>query len=410
MDLGTLRHVRLRVQGLRRPFDATAPEVVRRFVAVQAQEFVPAQWGLAARVPTGQRPDATSVAAALDRGEILRTHVLRPTWHFLHPGDARWVMELSAERVHRANATYYRRVGLEGETATRALDLVAESLAGGHRTRAQLLAALEQGGLPLSGLAVTYVLMLAELERIAISGANVGKQRTYAAFDERVPASPPRPRDEALAELAGRFIASRGPVTDRDFSAWSGFTLGDTRAAFDAVVDASGGRVQLVEVEGVTHWHDAEVTDAAAARGALGDADAMASRDALSDPDAATALPTGEPSRTEQLGGAPVDAPVVDLLQAYDEYIMGYAAPRAYLLPPGLDGVHAEFPLHALMIDGVMAGRWAPVMTGKRAVLRVVPWRAFSPAEERSLAASVAEVERFLGVPVTIEREEPVKP
>ncbi len=384
MDLATLRQLRLRVQGLRAAFDPSAPEVVRRFVAVQAQEFLPAQWGLAARVPEGQRPDAASVAAALDRGEILRTHVLRPTWHFLHPDDARWVMELSAERVHRANATYYRRVGLEGATAARALDLVAESLAGGHRTRAELVAALEQGGLPLTGLAVVYVLMLAELERVAISGASVGKQRTHAAFDERVPASPPRPRDEALAELAARFIGSRGPVTDRDFATWSGFTLGDTRAAFDAVVDASGGRVQVVDVEGVTHWHDVEVTDAAAAGGALGDI-----------------VPGAEPLAGE---------PIVDLLQAYDEYIMGYAAPRAYLLPPGLDGVHAEFPLHALMIDGMMAGRWAPVTSGARARLRLVPWRPFSPAEERALASSVAEVERFLGVPVTVEREDPVSP
>ncbi|MDQ2661714.1 MAG: winged helix DNA-binding domain-containing protein [Actinomycetota bacterium] len=388
MELARLRQLRLHVQGLREPLDASAPEVVRRFVAVQAQEFLPAQWGLAARVPVGQRPDAASVAAALDRGEILRTHVLRPTWHFLHPADARWVLELSAERVHRANATYYRRVGLEGDTATRALDVVAESLREGHRTRAQLLAALELAGLPLTGLAVTYVLMLAELERVAISGANVGKQRTYAAFDDRVPASSQRPRAEALAELAGRYISSRGPVTDRDFSTWSGFTLGDTRKAFDAVVDASDGRVQVVDVDGVPHWHDTEVTDAAAARGALGSVEgATQRRDA------------------EMMDAAAARGPVVDLLQAYDEYIMGYAAPRAYLLPAGLDGVHAEFPLHALMVDGVMAGRWAPVVAGKRATLRVVPWRVFSPAEERALAASAAEVERFLGVPVAIERE-----
>ena len=120
--------------------------MVRRFVAVQAQEFLPAQWGLAARVPIERRPDAASVAAALDAGEILRTHVLRPTWHFLHPDDARWVMELSAERVHRANGTYYRRTGLEGDTATRAMDVIATSLAGGHRTRAELADALEAGG------------------------------------------------------------------------------------------------------------------------------------------------------------------------------------------------------------------------------------------------------------------------
>jgi hypothetical protein len=41
----------------------------------------------------------------------------------------------------------------------------------------------------------------------------------------------------------------------------------------------------------------------------------------------------------------------------------------------------------------------------KRARVRIVPWRGFTPAEERSLAASVAEVERFLGLPVTVEVE-----
>ncbi|WP_157000991.1 winged helix DNA-binding domain-containing protein [Agromyces laixinhei] len=381
MDLAALRRLRLRVQGLRHPFDASAPEVVRRFVAVQAQEFLPAQWGLAARVPEDGRPDAASVAAALDRGDILRTHVLRPTWHFLHPADARWVMELSAERVHRANGTMYRRTGVEGETATRALDLVAGSLAGGHRTRAELSSALEAGGMPFTGLAFGYVLMLAELERVAISGANVGRQRTYAAFDERVPAAAVRPRDEALAELAARFIASRGPVSARDFSVWSGFTLRDARKAFTDAAEpagAHGSRIEQVDVDGEPHLLDAEVADAASARSNDGEPDA--------------AGPRG----------------TVDLLQAYDEYIMGYAAPRAYLQPPGrADPVQPEFPLHAMMVGGVMCGRWAPVVQAKRATVRIVPWRSFSRAEERSLAASVTQVERFLGVPVTVEREAP---
>ncbi len=377
MDLATLRELRLRVQGLRGPFDASAPEVVRRFGAVQAQEFVPAQWGLAARVPLERRPDAASVAAALDAGEILRTHVLRPTWHFLHPDDARWIMEVSAERVYGASRTYVRRLGLEGDTGTRGLGIVAASLEGGHRTRAELSAALEAGGLPLTGLAFTYLLMMAELERVAISGANAGKQRTYAAFDERVPPSAPRPREEALAELAARFIASRGPVTDRDFAAWSGFTLGDTRAAFaDAAELAGDGRLEWIDVEGTPH-----VLDAASVAGA------------------------------EARSPGPAQRDVIDLLQAYDEYIMGYAAPRAYLLPPGrADAVHPEFPLHALMVDGVMAGRWAPVLQAGRATVRIVPWRRLSRAEERALAASAALVETFLGVPVTVEREEPSAP
>ncbi|MCD2440664.1 winged helix DNA-binding domain-containing protein [Agromyces sp. SYSU K20354] len=383
MDVATLRELRLRVQGLRAPFDLSAPEVVRRFVAVQAQEFVPAQWGLAARVPREQRPDVASVAAAIDDGEILRTHVLRPTWHFLHRDDARWVLDLSAERVHRANATYYRRTGLEGADVARAMDLVAAALDGGHRTRAEIIAALEADGMPKAGLGFTYVMMHAELERVAISGANVGRQRTYAAFDERVPAAAPKPRDEALAELAARFIASRGPVTDRDFASWSGFTLGDTRQAFADAADragAHGGRIEQVDVDGVTHLLDAEAVAAASAR-------SDGARDA---------------GHRDDGDG---DHGIVDLLQAYDEYIMGYAAPRAYLLPDGIDALHAEFPLHALMIDGVMCGRWAPVADTKRVRVRLVPWRGFTAREERGLEASVADLEAFFGLPAAIERE-----
>jgi hypothetical protein len=387
MDVAELRRLRLLVQGLRAPFDDSAPEVVRRFVAVQAQEFLPAQWGLAVRVPSDERQDAAALATALDAGEILRTHVLRPTWHFLHPSDARWVLELSAERVHRANATYYRRTGVEGEAAARALDVVAESLAGGHRTRAELSAALEAAGTPLTGLAFGSLLMIAELERVAISGANVGKQRTYAAFDARVPPSAPRPRDEALAELAARFIASRSPVTDRDFAAWSGFTLSDTRTAFAAAAEFAttrGSAIETVEVDGVVHWLDAASVAAATEGGSAG---------------------------AEPVAPAPTAAaPRVDLLQAYDEYLMGYAAPRTFLLPAGIERVHAESALHALIVDGVMAGRWAPVVQGRRATARIVPWRPLTAAEERALAASVAELERFLGMPVTLEVEAPAVP
>lgn len=375
VELAALRDLRLRVQGLRHPFDGSAPEVVRRFGAVQAQEFAPAQWGLAQRVPRAARPDAAGVAADLDSGRILRTHVLRPTWHFLHRDDARWVLELSAERVHRANGTYYRSTGVEGEVAVRALDVVAASVAGGHRTRAELMASLADAGLPFTGVPLAYVLMRAELDRLVISGANAGAQRTYAAFDERVPASPPRPRDEALADLATRFLDARGPVTDRDFATWSGFTLTDARRAIaDAAdrADVAGDPIATLDVDGVTHHARASQLEHRAAPG---------QRDA-------------EPGDRK--------APRVDLLQAYDEYIMGYAPPRAHLQPPQ-GGIGAEFPLHALMCDGVMVGRWAPPVRTAGDVVRIVPWRGLDAAERRALAASVAELGTFLGVEARIE-------
>ncbi|ANJ25522.1 winged helix DNA-binding domain-containing protein [Agromyces aureus] len=378
MDLAELRELRLHVQGLRHPFDMSAPEVVRRFGAVQAQEYVPAQWGLAQRVPVPTRPDAAALAADLDAGRILRTHVLRPTWHFLHPDDARWVLELSAERVHRANGTYYRSTGVDGEDAVRAVDVVAACVADGHRTRTDIATALADASLPATGVPLSYVLMRAELERVVISGANVGKQRTYAAFDERVPPSAPRPRDEALADLAERFLDARGPVTDRDFASWSGFTLTDARRALTAVIeraDAAGDPVETLGVEGVVH----HVRSAQLARfeGEFG-------------------------------GGAAAEpGPRIDLLQAYDEYIMGYASPRAFLHAEGDAVVHAEFPLHALMCDGVMIGRWAPPTASAATAVRLVPWRGLDAHEERSLEASVAELGVFLGGELRIEQEAP---
>jgi hypothetical protein len=201
-----------------------------------------------------------------------------------------------------------------------------------------------------------------------------------------VPPSAPRPRDEALADLAARFIASRSPVTERDFATWSGFTLSDTRAAFAAAAELAATRgtaIETIEVDGVAHWVDAASVEAAVARGA---AEAVAG-DMGSEPGAAQ--------------------PRVDLLQAYDEYIMGYAAPRSFLLPTGVDRVHAESALHAFMIDGVMAGRWAPVVQGRSATARIVPWRPLAAAEERAVAASVTELERFLGMPVTLDIEAP---
>ncbi len=379
VELAELRSRRLFAQGLRGagPGGASASspvDVVQRSVAVQSQEYLAAQWGLAQRLPDAARPDAAAVAALIDGGAILRTHVLRPTWHFVTPADARWLLEVSAERVHRVNGTYYRRHGLEGAEVAASLDVVARSLAGGHRTRAELAAELEAAGRPSSGLGFTLLVMLAELDRVAISGASVGRQRTYAAFDERVPASPRKPRDEALAELAERFLLTRGPASARDFSSWSGFTLGDARTAFADAVERTEGRLEPVAgPDDEPLWQDGAV------------AAAWSAREASDDPDR------------------------VDLLQAYDEYIMGYAVPRTYLQPPGrTDPVIPEFPLHAMMAGGTMAGRWAPSVNGRRAVVRLVPWRAFSPAEERSLAASVAEVETFLGVPVTIEREAPL--
>ena len=83
---------------------AGAAAVVRWLGAVQAQEFAEAKWSLAER--SRDRTDA-AVEAAFARGEFIRTHVLRPTWHFVARDDVRWMLRLTRPRVHALNAYWY---------------------------------------------------------------------------------------------------------------------------------------------------------------------------------------------------------------------------------------------------------------------------------------------------------------
>ena len=176
------------------------------------------------------------VEQAFNDGQILRTHVLRPTWHFVAPEDIRWLLALSAPRIHAANAYYYRQAGLDAKTFAKSCAMIHRALEGGKTlTRAELAVHLKRAKVPADGLKLAYLMMHAELEGVICSGPRRGKQFTYALLDERVPATKPKTRDEALAELARRYFASHGPATVRDFAWWSGLTVKDAQQAIDSV-------------------------------------------------------------------------------------------------------------------------------------------------------------------------------
>jgi hypothetical protein len=96
-------------------------EAVHWLGAVQAQEYAEAKWSLGQR--TGDCTDA-DVEAAGDRGEILRTHVLRPTWHFVTPADIRWLLQLTGPRVQARSRSRYAELGLDGRTLVRAHEIL----------------------------------------------------------------------------------------------------------------------------------------------------------------------------------------------------------------------------------------------------------------------------------------------
>ena len=348
---------RLRNQRLAAAAPATGPEVVRWLGAVQAQDYAAAKWAV------GQRAGALTSATLDDElaaGTILRTHVLRPTWHLVTPADIRWMLELTAPRIRSLMAYGNRQSGLNHATFARAEGVILEALVGGRQlTRSELGAVLLRAGIETAGSAgLGRVMLHAELDGLVCSGALCGKQHTYALLDERTPPGRASDRDRAMAELAARYFASHGPATISDFSWWSGLSAADARRGANTAEPA----LEPVGVENRTYWFS----------------------------------PRPEPARRGTVS-------TMLLLPNFDEYTVAYA-------DRGLLHEHQSRPLtpvevlgNTVIVEGRVVGAWKRVVS--RAAVRVT-LSLFRSLSTRELAAARDAAERygrFCELPVTLE-------
>ena len=202
--------ITLRLQNqllVRPPFDSPQ-QVVEWMGAIQAQDYRMAKWAVGCRTAS---TDATQIEAALNRGDILRTHLLRPTWHFVSSKDLRWMLSLTADRTRTANESFARGTDAEftPRLLSRSLELLQKTLEGNkHRTKEEIGEALNQRGIPLSQYALRHLLMRAETDGIVCSGADKKGTTTYALLDERAPRGEEPSREEALARLARIYFRS----------------------------------------------------------------------------------------------------------------------------------------------------------------------------------------------------------
>lgn len=223
-----LRNQQLVNASLRDPID-----IVRWLGAVQSQDYAGGKWGLASR--SGGITDET-IDKLFDDGKILRTHVLRPTWHFVLPEDIRWMIELTEPRITAFSSKYFSDLGLDKSVLKRSNRIIVKAFEQSEfLTKNDLAIALEKGKVDTSDLRLTHLIFRAELDRLICSGPRRGKQQTYALFDQRAPNARVLKRDEALGELAIRYFTSRGPATVKDFGWWSGLNAADSRKAVDIV-------------------------------------------------------------------------------------------------------------------------------------------------------------------------------
>jgi hypothetical protein len=351
MDPLTIVRRRLAAQRLVGAPCATPAEAVAWSGAMQAQEYAEALWSLGLRL---RDHTAADVEAACDRGEILRTHVLRPTWHFVAAADLRWMLRLTGPRVQAKNAGRYRQLGLDGDTLRRCAEVIGGVLSDGEpRTRRELGAALVAAGIDTAGQRIAHIVLHVELEGLVASGPRRGRHHTYLLLDGRVPAAPQRSREDDVADLALRYFTSHGPATLRDFAWWSGLTVSDGRAALASL----GAR--LVSAEG---------------------------------PDGSAWVSSGVAA------GAPPGTGAF-LLSTFDEALVAYR---------DLRNVHADgratndLLWRPVVIDGRTVGGWTRRLARREVTIEVVLDGPLDPGQHAALRAAADRFGAFVDLPARI--------
>jgi hypothetical protein len=330
-------------------------EVVSWMGAVQAQEYAAAKWAV------GQRMRFATdevVEKAFAEGSILRTHVLRPTWHFVAPADIRWMLELTAPRVRGAIGFNCRRMSMDEAVFKRSQKALIAALRGGRQlTRDRLRQAIQRAGIATDDVRFILILMRAELDGVICSGARIGKQFTYALLDERVPRSNAFTRDEALAELTRRYFTSRGPATVQDFVWWSGLTVADAKAG----LEMTGRRLVRDVIDGRTCWLSSSAQDVT--RG---------SRAAY-------------------------------LLPPYDEYLVAYKDRSAAIDPMNsTQSMNAIFS-STILVNGRVAGTWKRAAGKGADVVTLNPFATLRASQRRAVVEAGRRYGAFLGQTVSIE-------
>lgn len=239
--------IRMASQQLVHPQFSSPKDLVAYMGAMQAQEYTMAKWAVGIRLKSAT---LRMVEDAIAKGEILRTHVMRPTWHFVAAEDIRWMLRLSSERIRRAYNSYIsgRKLEISEEHSILASDLIVKSLEGGKSlTKKEIEQVLSQAGILTDDTRIRRFLAFAEIEGIVCSGPDKGKEVTYALLDERVPATPELTKEESLAKIARAYFRSHSPASLNDFVWWSGLSVTEARQA-----------VALIEGELLTDRFQAE--------------------------------------------------------------------------------------------------------------------------------------------------------
>lgn len=351
MSLTEIAYTRLLNQQIQQSQFVKPKDLVSYMGAMQAQDFNMVQWAVGLRLQNVKQQD---VENAYNKGEILRTHLLRPTWHFVTSQDINWMLDLTAPRIKSICKSRWKELELTESDFNKFNKIIEKALSKEKGlTRNQLQVVFENAKINTTGNRMSHILLRAELDKIVCSGVNKGKTRTYALLRERIAKPKQIHREEALALLADRYFTSHGPATLEDFIWWSGLTVKDAKLALD-IVETS---FTSATIDSQTYWF----------KGSL-----------------------SKPGKKMH----------VYLLPAYDEFLISYKNRSAALsIEPNNKVVSNNgifYPV--IIINGQVAGLWKRTIQKHNVIIETQLFKGPKKNEKRLIEQSVVNFSNFLGI------------
>ncbi len=343
--------LRLRNQQIASTNFKTVKELVGWMGAMQAQDYNQAKWAIGARLP---HLTEEQIESAFNQGEIIRTHLMRPTWHFVSSNDIYWLLELTAKQIKSTTKSRHRDLGLTENDLKKSKEVFVESLEGNRSlTREELSDQLNRAGINTFEQRLPHILMDAEIDGIICSGAISGKKQTYALLAERVPEKQTFTKDEALALLAKKYFTSHGPATLADFVWWSGLPVTDARKAIEM------NKTTLISetIGNDTYW--------------------------LSD---SINIPTTSPES-------------VYLLPAFDEYLISYKNRSAAITIDHHTKAISNNGIFrpVIVVNGQISGLWKRTIKKDTVLIELDHFRPHNPTEKQLIEKAAELFGRFSG-------------
>jgi hypothetical protein len=323
--------------------------------AIQAQDYPMSRWAIGLRI---RKATDQQIEASLNNGDLLRTHVLRPTWHIVTSADIRWMVELTAPHILKSMRSRHKQLGLTTAIIDKSNRIIENALSNGyHATREELVNLLDKAKIKNEDNRAAHLLAHAELECLICSGKSRGHRQTYALFSERVPNAQSMSKEDALTTLARRYFQSHGPANLNDFAWWSGLSITDAKHAIEAI--KSDLHTEVVAGNQYLFWN------------------------------APTSIK---------------DEPSLYLLPAYDEFLISYKdrSPSVPLnkQPVTISSNGIFYPL--IVLDSQVIGIWRRTKKSNKILLETTFFSKPKKSIRPMIALAVKKYEEFLGQKITV--------